>query len=97
MLFMSSWEVARPPRLDNEPEMSEVMSQLEAKMGEACHSRDISKVMETRKDVSQWMEKYAGAVDQLNGEQRAEIYRKYGAQIDRLKMQLLELYKIRET
>jgi hypothetical protein len=94
---MNTWEQPKSLlHLDDETKMVKTMSQLEAKMEEACHSKELSKVTDTRKEVSEWMEEYARAIDQLNGEQRVEVYRKYGTQVDRLKTQLLQLYKIRD-
>ena len=94
---MNTWEQPKSLiHLDDETKMVDMMSQLEAKMEEACHSKEISTVADTKKEVSEWMEGYASAIDQLNGEQRAEVYRKYGIQVDRLKMQLLQLYRIRD-
>jgi hypothetical protein len=95
-LCLSTWEAPPTLHLENESEMIEAMQQIEAKMLEALQFRDTTNVTNTRKEVSQWMEKYASTVDRLNSEQRSEVYRKYGSYIDRLKVQLLQLYKIRD-
>jgi predicted Zn-dependent protease len=95
-LFLSTWEASQTLLLDDEIEMNKSIRDLEVKMQQTLQERDIHIVINTRKGISEWMEKYATEVDRLNGEQRAEVYRKYGTHIDRLKTHLLQLYKIRD-